>query len=51
MSQIKKTGEQGRGMAMAGLIIGYVLTAFIVIFIVIYVIVLVAILGTAATYS
>ena len=24
LSQIKKTGEQGRGMAIAGLIIGYV---------------------------
>jgi peptidyl-prolyl cis-trans isomerase B (cyclophilin B) len=26
MSQIKRTGEQGRGLAIAGLIIGYVLT-------------------------
>lgn len=25
LSQIKKTGEQGRGLALAGLIIGYVL--------------------------
>ena len=24
LSQIKKTGEQGRGMAIAGLIVGYV---------------------------
>ena len=24
MSQIKKTGEQGRGLAIAGLVIGYV---------------------------
>ncbi len=24
LSQIKKTGEQGRGMAIAGLIIGYI---------------------------
>lgn len=28
LSQIKKTGEQGRGLALAGTIIGYVITAF-----------------------
>lgn len=27
LSQIKRTGEQGRGMAVAGLVIGYVITA------------------------
>jgi hypothetical protein len=32
LSQLKKTGEQGRGMAIAGLIIGYVGCAFWVLF-------------------
>src|SRR5258705_9046056 len=30
-SQIKRTGEGGRGMATAGLIIGYVVTAFSIV--------------------
>jgi hypothetical protein len=31
LSQIKRTGESGRGLALAGLIIGYVYIAFIVL--------------------
>ena len=31
LSQIKKTGEEGRGMAIAGLVIGYLLTVFMVV--------------------
>ncbi len=31
LSQIKRTGEQGRGLALAGLIIGYVFTAVAVL--------------------
>ena len=31
LSQIKKTGDQGRGLAIAGLVIGYVFMAFIVV--------------------
>lgn len=31
LSQIKRSGEQGRGLAMAGLIIGYVLTVVTII--------------------
>ncbi|WP_025155609.1 DUF4190 domain-containing protein [Leifsonia aquatica] len=31
LSQIKRTGESGRGLAIAGLIIGYVYIAFIVL--------------------
>lgn len=34
LSQIKKTGEEGRGLAIAGLIIGYLLTAVTVLVIV-----------------
>jgi hypothetical protein len=34
LSQIKKTGEQGRGMAIAGLVLGYLALVAIVIIIV-----------------
>lgn len=34
MSQIKRTGEQGRGMAIAGLVIGYVLTILTILVVV-----------------
>lgn len=34
MNQIKKTGESGRGLAIAGLIIGYVALVFEIIWIV-----------------
>lgn len=36
LSQIKKTGEQGRGMAVAGLIIGYVGIALAIIGVIIF---------------
>jgi len=35
LSQIKRTGEEGRGLAIAGLVIGYVLTALAIIVIVV----------------
>ena len=31
LSQIKRTGEQGRGMALAGLVIGYVVTVLAIL--------------------
>jgi hypothetical protein len=31
MGQIKKTGEQGRGIALAGVIIGWVFTALVIV--------------------
>ncbi|HET8779503.1 MAG TPA: DUF4190 domain-containing protein [Agromyces sp.] len=36
LSQIKKTGEQGRGMAVAGLIVGYVGIALAIIAVIIF---------------
>lgn len=36
LSQIKKTGEQGRGMAIAGLIVGYVGIALTIIGVIIF---------------
>ncbi|WP_425308322.1 DUF4190 domain-containing protein [Ammonicoccus fulvus] len=32
LGQIRRTGENGRGLALAGLIIGYAYTAFIVLY-------------------
>ena len=46
LSQIKKTGEAGHGMALAGTILGYVFTAFYIIFIIIYVLVIAAIVSS-----
>lgn len=37
LSQIRRTGEQGRGLAIAGLIVGYALMALTLLFIVIYI--------------
>ena len=34
LSQIKRTGEQGRGLALAGLIIGYIYIAIVVLLII-----------------
>ncbi|MBI5161132.1 MAG: DUF4190 domain-containing protein [Micrococcales bacterium] len=52
LSQIKRTGQQGRGMALAGVIVGYSLAGLTVIGIVIYVIVIAVIfagLGAACS--
>ncbi len=50
LSQIKRTGEDGHGLAVAGLIVSYVFVGLSVIFIVIYVIFIFAVIGSAATY-
>lgn len=49
-SQIRQTGEQGGGMALAGLILGYVHLALVVVIIVVIILVVV-IAGVAATHS
>jgi uncharacterized protein DUF4190 len=41
LSQIKRTGEGGRGLALAGVIIGYVFTGFWVLYVIILIIVIV----------
>jgi hypothetical protein len=54
LSQIKRTGEGGHGLALAGTIIGYVLTGFWVLYFVIViaaVIFSVSMAGTYGTYS
>lgn len=45
--QIRQTGEQGDGLALTGLILGYVFTGIAIAVILIYIIVIVAVLGTA----
>lgn len=47
LSQIKRTGEGGRGMALAGIIIGYVLVGFFVL----YLVFIFAVIFGIGTYS
>ncbi|GGA57435.1 hypothetical protein GCM10011490_03990 [Pseudoclavibacter endophyticus] len=51
LNQIKKTGEQGRGLAMAGLIIGYVMLAITVIVVILYVVFFAWVFSYSTTYS
>jgi peptidyl-prolyl cis-trans isomerase B (cyclophilin B) len=51
LGQIKRTGEAGHGLAMAGLIIGYVLTGLTVLIVIGYIIAIVVTLGAVSTYS
>ena len=41
LHQIKSSGEQGRGLALAGVIVGYCLFALTVVIVVVYVLVIV----------
>lgn len=51
-SQIKRTGEGGRGLALWGTILGYVFTGIYVIVVIIYVVVIAAVVGSGhAGYS
>jgi hypothetical protein len=45
--QIRQTGEEGEGLALAGVIIGSVFTALFVLFIIIWIIAFASIAGTA----
>jgi hypothetical protein len=47
LGQIKRTGEAGHGMALAGLIIGYAYTALVFLAIIAYIIFILAIFGIA----
>ena len=51
LGQIKRTGEGGHGLAMAGLILGYALTALTVLVVIGYIVVIALAIGTASTYS
>lgn len=47
LSQIRRTHEQGRGLALAGLIIGYSLCGLIALFVVAYIGLIAVLLGSA----
>jgi hypothetical protein len=49
LGQIKKTGEAGHGLALAGVVLGFVFTAFYLIFIIVYFVIIAATLGMAGT--
>lgn len=51
LGQIKRTGEGGRGLALAGLIIGYALTALTLLVIIAYVAFFAIMFSTVGTYS
>lgn len=48
MGQIKRNGDSGRGLALTGLILGYIYLAFIVIFVVLYVSIIALAIGSAS---
>ncbi len=50
LGQIKRTGEGGRGLALTGLIVGYVFTAFVVLYFVVIIGIVIA-AGAASTYG
>ncbi|HXR44194.1 MAG TPA: DUF4190 domain-containing protein [Pseudolysinimonas sp.] len=50
LSQIRRTGEAGHGLALAGTVLGYVFTGLTALFVIVYVIVLVVVIG-AGTYG
>ncbi|KQM13580.1 hypothetical protein ASF83_17815 [Plantibacter sp. Leaf171] len=51
LGQIKRTGEQGRGLALAGTIVSGVSVLAGVIVIIFYILIFAGIMGTAATYD
>ncbi|MDQ1128436.1 hypothetical protein QE381_000564 [Microbacterium sp. SORGH_AS 888] len=50
LGQIKRTGEQGRGLAIAGLVIGYIAIAFWVIYIIALIVIAITV-GSSSYYS
>ena len=48
LGQIKRTGENGHGLALAGTVLGYVFTGLGILFAIIYIIVIVAVVGSGA---
>lgn len=51
LAQIKRTGEGGRGMALAGVIVGYVMVAFMVLYVLFMVFVFAGLGIFSSTYS
>jgi len=51
LSQLKRTGESGRGLAIAGLVIGYIYIAFVALFVVIAIIAGVVAASNGSSYT
>lgn len=49
LGQIKRNGDSGRGLALTGLILGYLYVAFIVMFVLFYVSLIAILVGSAGT--
>lgn len=50
LGQIKRTGDGGRGLALTGLIIGYVYLSFLVMFVIFYVGLLMLVFGSMGAF-
>jgi peptidyl-prolyl cis-trans isomerase B (cyclophilin B) len=48
LGQIKRTGENGHGLALAGTILGYVFTGLGLLFAIIYIVIIAAVVGSGA---
>ncbi|MEZ5189515.1 MAG: DUF4190 domain-containing protein [Schumannella sp.] len=51
LAQIKRTGEGGHGLALAGTIIGYVLTGFTVLFVGLYIAIMIAAFSYSGAFT
>ncbi|MFC5502823.1 DUF4190 domain-containing protein [Lysinimonas soli] len=51
LSQIKRTGESGRGLALAGVIVGYVVTGFWVLYFIFFIVIVVLAASTGGYSS
>jgi hypothetical protein len=51
LGQIKKTGEGGHGLALAGVVLGFVFSAFYVIFFIVYFVILASAVSIGTTYG
>jgi hypothetical protein len=49
LNQISKTGQEGRGLALAGTILGYVFTGISLLFVCLYVVIIAAALSNAGS--
>jgi uncharacterized transporter YbjL len=51
LSQIKRTGEQGHGLALAAVVVGYVITGLYILFIIAYIIIIAFVVTTSLNSS
>ncbi len=51
LSQIKRNGDTGRGLALTGLIVGYVYVAFLVMFVIFYISMIFIMIGSLGSLA